>query len=85
MVVEILAPDQTAFSGEAKMVTLPGSNGTFQIMRNHISMIATLSGGLIDIKLNDDTNKLFKIKSGIVEVHRDLISILVEGIEISNG
>jgi F-type H+-transporting ATPase subunit epsilon len=80
MVVEILAPDQTVFSGEVKMITLPGKMGIFQILKDHISIIATLGSGLIDIKLDDGTSRLFKIDNGIVEAHRNQVSILVEGV-----
>jgi len=35
MQVEILTPDKTLYTGEAEVVTLPGINGSFQVMDNH--------------------------------------------------
>ena len=40
MFVEVLTPDKILFSGDAEVITLPGANGSFQILDNHAPMIA---------------------------------------------
>ena len=67
MQVEILTPDTTLFSGEATLVTLPGTNGSFQIMTNHAPIIANLKAGKLEIK-GKDSVETFDINGGLVEV-----------------
>lgn len=75
MQVDILNPDSNLFSGEAKIVTLPGVNGSFQIMNNHAPIISALSKGTVVV--DNGTEKLtFDIKGGIVEVLKNKIVIL---------
>jgi F-type H+-transporting ATPase subunit epsilon len=75
MKVEILTPDQTLYSGEAVVVTLPGVNGSFQVMNMHAPMISALAKGKVVV---DDGNQKhdFNIKGGIIEVLKNKIVIL---------
>ena len=75
MQVDILTPDTTLFSGDAKIVTLPGVQGSFQIMNNHAPMISALSTGVVVID-NGSEKKEFNVKGGIVEVVNNKIVIL---------
>jgi F-type H+-transporting ATPase subunit epsilon len=75
MQVDILTPDATLFSGEAKVVTLPGVNGSFQIMNMHAPMISALSTGKVIV--DNGAEKLeFTVKGGIIEVLNNKIVIL---------
>jgi len=76
MIVEILTPDKTLFSGEADVVTLPGSNGSFQILKNHAPMIANLSKGTLSIKSAADKQH-FEVNGGLVEVLKNKVIVLV--------
>jgi F-type H+-transporting ATPase subunit epsilon len=75
MQVDILTPDATLYSGEAKVVTLPGVNGSFQIMNMHAPMISALSTGKVIV--DNGAEKLeFPVKGGIIEVLNNKIVIL---------
>ncbi|MEK0439413.1 MAG: synthase subunit epsilon [Bacteroidota bacterium] len=76
MFVELLTPDNTLFSGDAEVITLPGVNGSFQLMENHAPMIANLKSGSIEIKDKNET-QTFEIKSGLVEVLKNKVVVLV--------
>ncbi len=76
MQVEILTPDTTLFSGEATLVTLPGTNGSFQIMTNHAPIIANLKAGKLEIKGKEKT-ETFDIQGGLVEVVSNKVIVLV--------
>jgi F-type H+-transporting ATPase subunit epsilon len=67
MQLEIITPDQTLFSGEAEVITLPGIDGSFQILNNHAPMIAGLKGGTVRVKAEGNEEN-FPITGGIVEV-----------------
>ena len=76
MFVELLTPDKTLFSGEAEVISLPGVNGSFQLLDSHAPMIANLKAGIIEIKDNNQTQN-FEIKSGLVEVLKNKVVVLV--------
>jgi F-type H+-transporting ATPase subunit epsilon len=75
MQVDVLTPDTALFSGEATIVTLPGVNGSFQILNNHAPIISALSKGNVIVKTSEG-EKSFAITSGIVEVLKNKIVIL---------
>ncbi len=75
MKVDILTPDTTLYSGEAKIVTLPGVKGSFQIMNNHAPLISALSNGKVVVD-NGSEKKEFAVTGGIVEVLKNKIVIL---------
>jgi F-type H+-transporting ATPase subunit epsilon len=57
-------------------VQVPGTNGSFEILKNHAAIISTLAGGTVKVIAEDDKQQLFEIKSGIVEVKSNHITIL---------
>jgi F-type H+-transporting ATPase subunit epsilon len=76
MKVEILTPDKTLFSGDADVVTVPGINGSLQILENHAPMIANLKKGSLSIKSKDGKQK-FDVTGGLVEVLKNKVIVLV--------
>jgi F-type H+-transporting ATPase subunit epsilon len=75
MFVEIITPDRKVFSSEASVVTLPGVNGSFQIMNDHAALVSTLQKG----ELSADKT-VFHIEGGVVEVLNNRVLILAEGV-----
>ena len=76
MFVEVLTPDKTLFSGDAEVITLPGVNGSFQILDNHAPMIANLKSGYVEIKSSNQTES-YEVSSGLVEVLKNKVVVLV--------
>lgn len=79
MNLEILTPDKKVFEGEVTAVTVPGTLGSFQILKGHAPLISTLEDGPIFIKGTDGDNT-FNIKGGVVEVLDDKIIVLAEAV-----
>lgn len=93
MTLEIVSPEATLFSGTVTAVTLPGVNGSFQILNNHAPIVAILGSGEVKIvadqfnftkeeashfvKLADKTYMLM-INSGTVEMNNNNIIVLVD-------
>jgi F-type H+-transporting ATPase subunit epsilon len=75
MQVDILTPDHSLFSGEARIVSIPGINGSFQIMNNHAPIISAMGKGVIVVD-GSDGKKEFPVTGGIVEVLKNKIVIL---------
>lgn len=81
--VDILTPDREIFAGEAESVTLPGSEGSFQILNMHAPIISTLGKGTIKVK-TAEKEFLFQSQDGVVEVLQNKVIILVEKISEMN-
>lgn len=81
MTVEILTPDKKVFEGEVTSVTVPGTMGSFQILKDHAPIISTLEDGPVIIK-NKADEQTFNIKGGVVEVLKNKIVVLAEGVAL---
>lgn len=78
MTLEIITPDKKVFSGNVNLVQVPGSKGSFQILKNHAPLISTLEKGEVRVVDENNLDKVFDISGGIVEVNRNVITILAE-------
>ena len=78
MKLEIVTPDKKLFEGEAKSLTVPGSEGSLGILNNHAPMIASLKKGIV--KITDASAKVhsFDIKGGVIEVLKNNVIVLAE-------
>ena len=79
MQIDILSPEQKLYSGEIEYVKLPGLSGSFEVLVNHAPLIAALQDGKVVVR-GDDGLQEFNIKSGIVEVLQNKVSVLTEGL-----
>ena len=79
MTLEILTPDKKVYEGDVTAVTVPGVMGSFQILRDHAPIISTLEDGPVIIKSKTGV-ETFIIKGGVVEVLKNKIIVLAEGV-----
>jgi F-type H+-transporting ATPase subunit epsilon len=80
MTLEILTPDQTIYEGLVTSVTLPGTVGSFEILKDHAPIISTLEDGKVIIRGGNIPEEVFIIKGGVVEVLNNNITVLAEGV-----
>jgi F-type H+-transporting ATPase subunit epsilon len=78
MFLEIVTPDKKVFSGNIKLIQVPGSKGQFEVLRNHAPIISTLSTGKVKIISNDGEKTFFDIQGGVIEVKNNIITVLAE-------
>jgi F-type H+-transporting ATPase subunit epsilon len=78
MYLEIITPEKKLFSGEVKLVKVPGSKGSFEILKNHAPIISTLEQGTIKILSPEGSETFFTIGGGVVEAKENKIIILAE-------
>jgi len=79
MTLNILTPDKLIYAGTVTAVTVPGVDGSFQILKNHAPIISTLADGDVIIKINNQ-EEVIGIKGGVVEVLDNKIIVLAEAI-----
>ena len=93
MILEIVSPESQLFSGEVTSVTLPGIDGSFQILNNHAPIVSILGKGLVKIAAPDfkfakevkskftkldDQNYTLAIASGTIEMKDNKVIILAD-------
>ncbi|MDG2371640.1 MAG: F0F1 ATP synthase subunit epsilon [Flavobacteriaceae bacterium] len=89
MYLEIISPEAILFSGEVKSVSVPGTNGYFQMLNNHAPIVSSLKKGTVTIEGNLEITTEFKskfeqkegktilqIKSGTVEMNNNKLILL---------
>ncbi len=82
MELEINTPQKTIYHDTVKMVRVPGTKGSFQILNNHSPIISTLEQGKITIKNKEDITFQFEISDGIIECLNNKIVILTTQITV---
>ena len=82
MQLDILTPEHKIYSGKVYGIQLPGIEGMFEILENHAPMIASLGKGKMKIIKDKNTNEMYDIVSGFVEVVNNKTTVLLEGAAI---
>jgi len=80
MFLEIITPEKKLFSGEVKLVQLPGSKSSFEILKDHAHIISNLKKGTVRLIDAEGVEKSVPIGGGIMECRNNRIIILTEGI-----
>jgi F-type H+-transporting ATPase subunit epsilon len=78
MFLEIITPSEKIFTGEVKLVKLPGTKGSFAVLENHAPIISTLEKGQIKVIGSNEETSFFDINGGVVEVKNNKITVLTE-------
>lgn len=78
MNLEVITPEKKLYQGEVKLIKVPGTKGSFEILRNHAPVISTLDKGTIKIVSEADETVLIDIQGGIIEVMRNDIIVLAD-------
>jgi F-type H+-transporting ATPase subunit epsilon len=76
--LDILTPEDKIYSGEVKLVQLPGTSGSFEIMNNHAPLISSLKAGKLKVVNTTNESQYFEIKGGLVEVLNNKIIVLAQ-------
>ena len=79
MHLEIITPDKKVYEGEVISATFPGTDGSFQVLKNHAPLISTCGTGLVKIKTSTEEKRL-TIEGGVVEVLKNKVVLLAEKI-----
>jgi len=78
--IEIITPEKTIFEGNIKSMRVPGKKGSFQVLKDHAPIISTLDKGMVVVIDMTGAEISFEIESGIVEVRKNQIILLVESV-----
>src|SRR5947199_6009262 len=77
MRLEIVTPEQTAYSEDVDMVTLPGSEGELGVYPNHVPLLTALKPGELRV-LKDGRETALAVGEGFIEIKADGVSVLTD-------
>jgi len=80
MNLTVLTPDKEIFQGAITSVKVPGVTGQFEILNNHAPVVSALGEGTVRIIQGNGDTKTFTIEKGFIEVLRQEVSLLVQGV-----
>jgi len=78
--LEIITPEKPVLKDQIESVTLPGTVGSFQILKDHAPLISSFEIGLIKVK-KGTSEDYFATAGGTVEVNHNQVLVLAESIE----
>lgn len=76
MKLEIITPEKKLFDGKVRLVKVPGTKGSFEVLENHAPIISTLTRGTVRLIGENDKQEKIEISSGIIEVKANHVTIL---------
>ena len=79
MHLEIITPDKKVFEGEVESATFPGTDGSFQVLKDHAPLISSLSKGDLIYQDSQGTHNLV-VDGGVVEVLNNNVIVLAESV-----
>ena len=79
MSLAIVTPDNKVFEAEVLSVSLPGTDGSFQVLNNHAPLVSTLAKGTVVYSSKELYEEII-IDVGVVEVLNNRVIVLAEAI-----
>ena len=81
--LEIVSPQKIEFSGEIDLCILPGTEGDFGVLKNHMPFLTSLRIGIAYLYINKKLHQTYLINGGIVEIANNKCTILSEDISLT--
>lgn len=76
MKLKVISPETVVYEGDVDSVTLPGELGAFTVLKNHASLISTLTAGKLTYNNADSPDDVtIEIDGGLVDVDNNIISV----------
>ena len=77
--VDVVSAEESIFSGDAELVSLPGKSGELGILPGHVPLITLIRPGFVRIHLpgKKEVEQVF-VAGGVLEVQPDLVTVLAD-------
>lgn len=76
---ELVSPERRLISEPARMVTIPGQEGDFGVLAGHMSLVATIRPGVVEVvPANGNEVRRIFIAGGFADVSANNCTILAE-------
>ena len=81
MHLEVVSPEAVLFSSDVDSITVPGTNGEFQMLNNHAAIVSTLKQGIIKIQVHSQETLDLENLNQKIERHTDDDKVLIISIQ----
>ena len=78
--LEIITPEKVSYKEVVDLITIPGTKGGFQILKDHAPLMSTIDTGILIVKKDNETLH-FTSSDGTIEVLNNEVLILVDSLE----
>ena len=78
--LEIISPDKVIYQDVVDSITIPGTLGGFQVLKNHAPLMSTIEVGIVIVKKENDAH-YFTTGGGTIEVLNNKVLILADSLE----
>jgi len=78
--LEIISPQNKVFDDDVDLCIMPGIEGDFGILKNHMPFLTTLRLGIAYIYKKKKLVETFLVNGGVVEVSKNQCTLLTEDI-----
>ena len=75
-------PDGNLFDGDAEMLKLRGADGDLAILSGHMPFVTSIKPGDCKILLQNGEEKHFSLKSGVLTVSKNSVTVLSSSISL---
>ena len=77
--LEVITPSGLIFQGSVASVTVPGEEGEFGVLAQHVGLTTLLKAGVVEIHKENGNKESIVINWGVVQVANNLVTVLVDG------
>ena len=78
MKLEIITPEKSLYNGNVTLIQFPGTSGSFEVLKKHAPMVASLKKGSIKIIDTERKTLYIEINGGTVQVENDHVLVLAD-------
>ena len=75
--LSIVSPEKSIFDGDVKIVTLPGTVGSFSILPGHAPIVSSLQAGPLSYTTMEGEERTIDIQGGFVELSDGTVSACI--------
>ncbi|HWJ71618.1 F0F1 ATP synthase subunit epsilon [Mesorhizobium sp. BR1-1-16] len=75
---ELVSPERLLLSEPALSVVVPGSEGEFEVLKNHAPFMSTIKPGVVTVTLASGPAQRFFVRGGFADVNASGLTILAE-------
>ncbi|MCT8972406.1 F0F1 ATP synthase subunit epsilon [Microbaculum marinisediminis] len=75
---ELVSPERLLMSEDVAQVDVPGAEGDFGVLPQHVPAIATLRAGILAVRGTDNAKREVFVRGGFADVRPDMITVLAE-------
>jgi F-type H+-transporting ATPase subunit epsilon len=79
--LEIITPEKIIYKESVDSITVPGTKGMFQVLKDHAPLMSTIEIGIISLNKSDE-NTYLTTAGGTIEVLHNNVLILADSVEV---